>query len=200
MLRIKHISYVNSNTLILFFSLCPLGETILSEGEPINAFYIVLSGLIRVINTTYKENTYYNDDFCMYPGAYFGEENFLLNYAMSTRTFIALKDVTLCSISKELFNNSKIFQPAVEQIRVDVSLRLKENQTIQEKRNEIGVVPTSPSYSKEIRCLKKKNMKKKKVLWKKGTDSVSDVDNHPKCVSLNRLVLPDCACGLFPLY
>ena len=184
------------------------GETILSEGQPINAFYILLSGLVRVINTTYKENTYYNDDFCMYPGSYFGEENFLLNYAVSTRTFIALKNVTLCTMNKELFNNPGIFKSAVDQIKIDVSLRLRGNELIQNSKLNLPKTSHHPSYSNEISCLKKldsngttknpKRMKKRRVLWKKGSDDSDNEDDlHGNSISM---ALPNCACGIFPSY
>jgi hypothetical protein len=71
------------------------------------------------------QNKYYHDDFCMFPGSYFGEEMFILNNPRSSRTFIALKDVTVCVIDKELFTSEEIFKPAVDQLTCDVTARLK---------------------------------------------------------------------------
>ena len=182
-------------------SLFALGETILCEGEPIDAFYIVLSGLVRVINTMYKQSTYYNNDFYMYPGGYFGEENFLLSFAVSSRTFIALKDVTLCCISKDLFNNSGIFKPAVDQIKIDVDIRLNQNRLLQEEESMNQSV-TSPAHSKEIRYLMKKQKKTKTVLWKKGTDDSDSEEERTRTTTAYQvksmvMTLPVCACGLF---
>ena len=181
------------------------GETILSEGQPINTFYILLSGIVRVINTRYQENTYYNDDFSMYPGAYFGEENFLLNYAVSTRTFIALKNVTLCTMNKELFNNPDVFQSAVEQIKFDVSLRLRGNEIIQNSKLNLPKA-LYHNYSNKSSCLKKcdiemkndKIVRRRRVLWRKGTDDIDDGFNRRR--SYRAMALPDCACGLFPAF
>lgn len=61
----------------------------------------------------------------MFPGSYFGEEMFVLNNPRSSRTFIALKDVTVCVIDKELFKNEHIFKPAAEQLAADVAARIK---------------------------------------------------------------------------
>lgn len=101
------------------------GDTILAEGALITEFCIILSGSVRVINTTYMQNKYYHDDFCMFPGSYFGEEMFILKNPRSSRTFIALKDVTVCVIDKELFTSEEIFKPAVDQLASDVTARLK---------------------------------------------------------------------------
>lgn len=103
------------------------GDTILREGDLIKSFYIILSGLIRVVNTTEKQNIYYNGDFHMYPGAFFGEESFLLNCSRSTRTFFAMKDVTLCEVDKVLFDSIEIFQPAIDQLMIEVATRLQVN-------------------------------------------------------------------------
>lgn len=101
------------------------GDTILAEGALVNHFCIILSGSVRVINTTYNPNSYYYEDFCMYPGSYFGEESFILKYPRSTRTFIALKDVTVCVIDSVLFNSEEILKPVVDQLVMDVARRLK---------------------------------------------------------------------------
>ena len=61
----------------------------------------------------------------MYPGSYFGEESFILKYPRSTRTFIALKDVTVCVIDSVLFNTEEILKPMVDQLMIDVARRLK---------------------------------------------------------------------------
>lgn len=101
------------------------GDTILREGELIKSFYIILSGLVRVVNTTEKQNAYYNGDFHMYPGSFFGEESFLLNCSRSTRTFFAMKDVILCEVDKVLFESVEIFQPAIDQLMIEVANRLQ---------------------------------------------------------------------------
>ena len=167
--------------------------------------------MVRVINTRYQDNTYYNDDFCMYPGAYFGEENFLLNYAVSTRTFIALKNVTLCTMNKELFNNPGIFKSAVEQIKIDVSLRLRGNEIIQNSKLNLPKV-LNHNYSNKPSCLKKydkvemktnKFARRRRVLWRKGTDEIDEIDDkfhQRKCRNYRLITLPDCACGLFPAF
>lgn len=85
---------------------------------------------MRVVNTTCKQDIYYSVDFPMYPGAFFGEEFFLLNCSRSSRTFLAMKDVTVCVVDRALFESVEIFQPAIDQLVIEVATRL---QVIDEK-------------------------------------------------------------------
>jgi CRP-like cAMP-binding protein len=80
---------------------------------------------VRVVNTTYKQDMYYSVDFHMYPGAFFGEESFLLNCPRSSRTFLAMKDVTVCVVDRALFESVEIFQPAIDQLVIEVATRLQ---------------------------------------------------------------------------
>jgi hypothetical protein len=167
-------------------------------------------------------NEYYHDDFCMFPGSYFGEEMFILNNPRSSRTFIALKDVTVCVIDKELFTSDEIFKPAVDQLACDVSARLKVphphplcprllhryhltwhptvSSNIQENiiRDAQGdSPPPSPCGREGLRCMMsgKKNKKRKKVLWERPDDEGDEEDDF----KLN-MQLPACACGLLSTF
>lgn len=91
---------------------------------------------MRVVNTTYKQDIYYSVDFPMYPGAFFGEESFLLNCSRSSRTFLAMKDVTVCVVDRALFESVEIFQPAIDQLVIEVATRLQ----VIRKTNQITVL------------------------------------------------------------
>ena len=61
----------------------------------------------------------------MYPGSFFGEESFLLNCSRSSRTFFAMKDVTVCVVDKALFESVEIFQPVIDQLMIEIATRLQ---------------------------------------------------------------------------
>jgi CRP-like cAMP-binding protein len=59
----------------------------------------------------------------MYPGDYFGEERFLRGVERSTRTFVAVNEVTLCVISQALFDDHQTFGAVRAWMENDVSVR-----------------------------------------------------------------------------
>jgi CRP-like cAMP-binding protein len=59
----------------------------------------------------------------MYPGDYFGEERFLRGVERSSRTFVAVNEVTLCVISQALFDDHQTFGAVRAWIENDVNVR-----------------------------------------------------------------------------
>lgn len=59
----------------------------------------------------------------MYPGDYFGEERFLRGVERSSRTFVAVNEVTLCVISQALFDDHQTFGTVRAWIENDVNVR-----------------------------------------------------------------------------
>lgn len=63
----------------------------------------------------------------MYPGDYLGEEKFLRGVERSSRTFVALNEVTLCVISESLFDDHQTFGAVRAWIENDVNVRERVN-------------------------------------------------------------------------
>ena len=59
----------------------------------------------------------------IYPGDYFGEEKFLRSVERSSRTFVAVNEVTLCVISQALFDDDHLFGAVRVWMKNDVSVR-----------------------------------------------------------------------------
>lgn len=116
-----------------------LGDIILKRGTIIPNFYIVLSGQVGITgespspsappahsappNKSGGSNSEKKGFAFMAPGDYFGEDNFVKGNSMSRRTFVAMNEVTLCVISRELFESAEFFGPVKSWIINDIKVR-----------------------------------------------------------------------------
>ena len=78
----------------------------------------------------------------MYPGDYFGEERFLRGVERSSRTFVAVNEVTLCVISQALFDDHQTFGAVRAWIENDVNVR--------ERVKSVGILRKQRSLSRGL--------------------------------------------------
>ena len=64
-----------------------------------------------------------DDTLILSPGEYFGEESFILGIDKSSRSYMAINEVTLCLVSKTLFHDVETFLPAKNFIINDLKVR-----------------------------------------------------------------------------
>ena len=126
--------------------------------------YIILSGQVGVTRDTgssYQMQATDNESVSrifqdeisfMYPGDYFGEEKFLRSVEKSSRTFVAVNEVTLCVISQNLFDDEKIFGAVKTWIKNDVSVRERLNtvRALRIQRRFMRVVDSVQPRRKEM--------------------------------------------------
>jgi CRP-like cAMP-binding protein len=93
----------------------------LRRGAPITHFFLVLSGLVSVVGKWDDEDT--AEASCLFPGDYFGEERFLSGFKDSSKTYACIKDVSLCLIPGEIFEDVKEFGKVREQILIDMGIK-----------------------------------------------------------------------------
>jgi CRP-like cAMP-binding protein len=138
---------IRSPTLTIISLYMYSGDSIFCNNSPIPAIYLILSGSIGVNNDNTSTESpmsptkqFLSDEDkedliakvgdsslakTMNPGEYIGAENFLDGYKRSFKTFIAIKETSLCVISKDVFYNEKIFGKARAQIMTDYAIRRK---------------------------------------------------------------------------
>ena len=129
-----------------------IGDIPLRKHAEIPYFYIVLSGQIavsgdfinpsypscseiprnRTFSTTYStvsslNYTVDNEIVVLNPGDYFGEESFVSGIAKSSKSFMAINEVTLCLMTKTLFDDVNVFSQAKNFITIDIEVRKGEN-------------------------------------------------------------------------
>jgi CRP-like cAMP-binding protein len=127
-----------------------LGDLIFCNNSPIPAIYLILSGSIGANNGNFSTESpvspmsptkrFLSDEDkedliakvgdsshakTMNPGEYIGVENFLDENKRCFKTFIAIKETSLCVISKDIFYNDKIFGKVRAQIMIDYAIRRK---------------------------------------------------------------------------
>ena len=140
------------------------GDVILKRKATIPCIYIILSGQVGVTRDTGSSyqmqatdsesvSRIFQDEISfMYPGDYFGEEKFLRSVEKSSRTFVAVNEVTLCVISQALFDDEKIFGAVKTWIKNDVSLRERVNsvRALRIQKRLMRVVDSVQPHRKEM--------------------------------------------------
>ena len=76
------------------------GETVIKEGEPLEGFYVVLSGRLQRFTGTDDKGKEQKANLNLFPGDYFGEIS-ILTGAHSLSTVRVQNDCVLLKISKE---------------------------------------------------------------------------------------------------
>jgi CRP-like cAMP-binding protein len=73
----------------------------------------------------------------MNPGEYIGAENFLDGCKESFKSFIAIKETSLCVMSEDLFHNEEIFEAVRAQIIIenDTKQKIKDRDTVKRKKS-----------------------------------------------------------------
>lgn len=86
------------------------GEMILRKGDKIMVLYIILQGMVREVGDSGE------DTRSLGPGDYFGDEAFVLGQSKSSKTFIAINNVSLCGINRETFDDQELFGMVCDRI------------------------------------------------------------------------------------
>jgi hypothetical protein len=125
----------------------------------------------------------------MYPGDYFGEERFLRGVERSSRTFVAVNEVTLCVISQALFYDHQTFGAVRAWIENDVNVRerVKSVRILRKQRSLSRGLGSRGSSLKSIWALAEEGQHKPSSALRKSTvssygssssSSSSHIDGH----------------------
>ena len=108
----------------------------LPQSQPFSTTSSAIAGKSGGLNQIISSD---DDTVILSPGEYFGEESFILGIDKSSKSYMAVNEVTLCLVSKALFDDVEIFLPAKNFIINDLKVRNDEKLVhgIRKKRSSV---------------------------------------------------------------